>query len=224
MAGARARRRFSGVDYWPGFVDALSVMLMSMIFLLSVFMLGQYFLSREVSGKDDALSKLNRQIEELTSLLALERARGSDTQSNLAQLMATLDAAKKDQTRLQGLIDAGRAGVNQVAGKLTAAEQALEAEKQLSARAASQVDILNQQIAALRRQLAALEDALETSGKKDRESQARIADLGSRLNVALAQKVQELARYRSDFFGRLREILGNRAGVRIVGDRFAAHK
>lgn len=220
MALGRARRRFVQIDYWPGFVDALSVMLMSMIFLLSVFMLGQYFLSREVSGKDDALNKLNRQIEELTSLLALERSRGADAQNNLSQLSATLDAAKRDQARLQGLIDAGRSGASETGDKLAAAQQALDAEKQLSARAAAQVDILNQQIAALRRQLAALEDALETSAKRDRESQARIADLGSRLNVALAQKVQELARYRSDFFGRLREILGNRAGVRVVGDRF----
>ncbi len=72
----------------------------------------------------------------------------------------------------------------------------------------------------MRRQLAALEEALSASENRDKESQARIADLGSRLNVALAQRVQELARYRSDFFGRLRQILGNRQDVRIVGDRF----
>ena len=72
----------------------------------------------------------------------------------------------------------------------------------------------------MRRQLAALEEALSASEARDKESQARIADLGSRLNVALAQRVQELARYRSDFFGRLRQILGNRQDVRIVGDRF----
>ncbi len=82
------------------------------------------------------------------------------------------------------------------------------------------MEILNQQISALRRQLAALEQALQASEAKDKEAQARISDLGSRLNVALAQKVQELARYRSDFFGRLRQILGDRPGVRIVGDRF----
>ena len=80
--------------------------------------------------------------------------------------------------------------------------------------------MLNQQIAALRRQLAALEDALDVSEKKDKESQTRIADLGQRLNVALAQRVQELSRYRSDFFGRLRAILGNRPDIRVVGDRF----
>ena len=79
---------------------------------------------------------------------------------------------------------------------------------------------MNQQIAALRRQLSAIEEALAASESRDRESQAKIADLGSRLNVALAQKVQELARYRSDFFGRLRQILGNRPGIRVVGDRF----
>ena len=80
--------------------------------------------------------------------------------------------------------------------------------------------MLNQQITALRRQLAALEEALEASEKRDQESQGKIADLGQRLNVALAQRVQELSRYRSDFFGRLRAILGNRPDIRIVGDRF----
>jgi chemotaxis protein MotB len=92
--------------------------------------------------------------------------------------------------------------------------------KQVSLRALAQVEILNQQIAALRRQLGALEQALDLSEKKDLEAQARISDLGQRLNLALAQRVQELSRYRSDFFGRLRTILGNRPDIRIVGDRF----
>src|SRR6185312_2090866 len=105
-------------------------------------------------------------------------------------------------------------------GKLDEASKALASEKQVSGRALSEIEILNQQIGALRRQLAALEDALDATEKKDRESQTRIADLGSRLNVALAQRVQELQRYRSDFFGKLREILGNRADIRVVGDRF----
>jgi len=90
----------------------------------------------------------------------------------------------------------------------------------VSARALAQVEVLNQQISALRRQLAALEEALDSSEKRDKESQGRIADLGQRLNVALAQRVQELSRYRSEFFGRLRAILGNRPDIRIVGDRF----
>ena len=96
----------------------------------------------------------------------------------------------------------------------------LDAQRQISQRALSQVELLNQQIAALRKQIAALEDALDVSETRDRESNTKIADLGRRLNVALAQRVQELNRYRSDFFGRLREILSDRENIRIVGDRF----
>jgi chemotaxis protein MotB len=220
MALGRTRRTKGGFDYWPGFVDALSTMLLVIIFLLSVFMLAQYFLSREVTGKDNALQRLNRQIEELTSLLALERAVKGDSQSTILALQATLDASEREKLRLQGLADASRGGLETAGGAASEARRALDSERQVSARALAQVDILNQQISALRRQLAAIEEALVTSERRDRESQSRIADLGSRLNVALAQKVQELARYRSDFFGRLREILGQRPGIRIVGDRF----
>ena len=80
--------------------------------------------------------------------------------------------------------------------------------------------MLNQQLAALRLQIASLQEALEASEAKDKDSQAKIADLGQRLNVALAKKVQELARYRSDFFGKLKEALGSRSDFQIVGDRF----
>jgi chemotaxis protein MotB len=219
MALARTRRSES-FSYWPGFVDALSTMLLVIIFLLSVFMLAQFFLSREVSGKDTALTKLNRQIEELTSLLAMERTAKAEAEANLAGLSATLSASQKEEQRLQGEIALNSANADAVGDKATEATSALDAEKQVSARALAQVDILNQQIAALRRQLAAIEDALAASEASEKESQAKIADLGSRLNVALAQKVQELARYRSDFFGRLRQILGSRPGVRVVGDRF----
>jgi len=90
----------------------------------------------------------------------------------------------------------------------------------VSTRALAQVELLNQQIAALRRQLAALEEALDASEKRDKEAQSRISELGQRLNVALAQRVQELSRYRSEFFGRLRSILGARPDIRVVGDRF----
>jgi chemotaxis protein MotB len=220
MALVRTRRRDRGIDYWPGFVDALSTMLLVIVFLLSVFMLAQFFLSREVTGKDTALTKLNRQIEELTQLLALERAAKGENQTSLVNLAATLEAKEQERARLQSLIDNREAGLEAAGGQAAQAQAALDNERQISARANAQVDILNQQIAALRRQLAAIEDALNASESRDKESQAKIADLGSRLNVALAQKVQELARYRSDFFGRLREILGNRPGIRVVGDRF----
>src|SRR5437764_9814119 len=100
MALARGRR-LEPVNYWPGFVDALSTMLLIIIFLLSVFMLSQYFLSREVTGKDSALERLNRQIEELTSLLAMERSEAGVDQDKITKLAATLDQARKDKSDLE---------------------------------------------------------------------------------------------------------------------------
>ena len=213
-------RRLEPVNYWPGFVDALSTMLLIFVFLLSVFMLAQYFLSREVSGKDNALEKLNRQIEELTSLLAMERNQTSADDDKLAKLSATLDQAKKDKADIEASAAAGGAGAADAANRADAAVVALDAQKQISARALAEVEALNQQITAFRKQLAALQEALDLTKTSQKESQERIADLGQRLNIALAQKVQELARYRSDFFGRLRQILGNRPDIQVVGDRF----
>ena len=216
MALSRSHRR-DDVNFWPGFVDALSTMLIGIVFLLSVFVLGQFFLSQELTGKDTALERLNRQISELTDLLALERSSNRETKENLALLQSTLTREQGERSRVEGLLQA-QAG--NAPAQLAEAQKALESEKQLSARAQATVDLVNQQIVAMRRQLAALEEALNASETKDRESQARIAELGSRLNVALAQRVQELARYRSDFFGRLRQVLGTRPDIRVVGDRF----
>ncbi|MDM7851969.1 peptidoglycan -binding protein [Pseudochrobactrum kiredjianiae] len=219
MALSRNRRSERHVDYWPGFVDALSTLLLAIMFLLSVFVLMQFLLSQEVNNKDSVLNRLNSQISELTELLSLERGKGQDLEDTLANLQASLNAAENEKSRLQSLLSSGGSGAaaEQRAGELSAS---LDTEKQVSARALSQVELLNQQIAALRRQIGALEDALNASETRDRESNTKIADLGKRLNVALAQRVQELNRYRSDFFGRLREILSDRENIRIVGDRF----
>jgi chemotaxis protein MotB len=218
MALARSRRD-RGVDYWPGFVDALSTLLLGIIFLLSIFSVVQFYLSQEISGKDTALQRLTAQIAQLTDLLALEKSGRADLESLLGTVRSNLSATETERDRLRGLADsAGGAAAAQ--GRSSELAAALDLEKQSVARALAQVEILNQQIAALRRQLGAIEAALEVSEKRDRDSQTRIADLGQRLNLALAQRVQELQRYRSDFFGRLRQILGTRQDVRIVGDRF----
>ena len=220
MALARNRRRERSVDYWPGFVDALSTLLLAIMFLLTVFVLAQFILSREISGKDEVLDRLNGQINELTQLLALEKGGKQDLEDALANLQSSLSTSESERTRLQQLLDAGSGDSQAAQSQVGALTEKLDSEKQVSARAMSQIDLLNQQIAALRSQIAAVEQALQASEAKDQSSQTKIADLGRRLNVALAQRVQELNRYRSDFFGRLREILSDRENIRIVGDRF----
>ncbi|MGR7995554.1 peptidoglycan -binding protein [Xanthobacter sp. ZOL 2024] len=214
--GKRGRDRH--VDYWPGFVDALSTLLLVFIFLLSVFMLTQFFLTQEITGKDNVLQRLQAQIRQLTELLSLERASGQTTEGELAAMKASLAATEAERDQLRSQLAAVPAAPDDSRAQSLARD--LDAQKDVAARALSQIELLNQQLAALRRQMAALEEALAASEKKDAESQSKIADLGRRLNVALAQRVQELTQYRSEFFGRLRQILGNRPDVRMVGDRF----
>src|SRR5579859_2967156 len=220
MALARARRSESGFNYWPGFVDALSTLVLSVVFLLSIFLVVQFFLSQQVTGKDKALDELKAKIAQLNDLLSLEKLGKLNLDDEVAQLKAGLASAESERDRVKGLYEGLANAGNDAAGRNAELSKALESEKGVSARALSQIEVLNQQISALRRQLAALEEALDASEKRDKESQSRIADLGQRLNIALAQRVQELSRYRSEFFGRLRAILGNRPDIRIVGDRF----
>ncbi len=210
MALAR-RARKDRPDYWPGFVDVLSTLLLVFIFMLSVFMLAQFFMTREIAGKDSALTKLNRQITELTELLSLERGALQTKNEQVLALTASLAQTQDEQKKAQDQLD-----------NLQNHSQNREKrdEARISAQAIAQVEFLNKQIAALRAQLAAVETALQATQARDSEQQIKIADLGRRLNVALAQKVQELSKYRSDFFGRLRDILSNRPDIRIQGDRF----
>ena len=316
---ARRRNTAAGtVNIWPGFVDALATLLLVFIFLLVVFVLAQVMLTQAMSGKDDALNRLNRQVAELADLLDLERQANVDLRLNIAQLSSSLQTTAADRDQLQVQMRQMITRAEQAEDALAAAQSreliskevsqrrlleleslrrdvealrklrgTLEAQvgklsqnlgaretqlgkirdrsKELQSRLASerertllaqkeieerkirlselldlyarleedynaeqvltkdqkaQVGVLNQQILALRREIQQLNAALEASEAKDQKDQATITDLGKRLNQALASKVQELTRYRSEFFGKLREILGDRRGVRIVGDRF----
>jgi chemotaxis protein MotB len=318
MASVNQGRRRRQFDAWPGYVDVLSTLLMVVIFVLMVFVIAQLFLSEALSGRDEALERLNRQISELGDLLALERSANADLRLNIAELSASLQTSTTERDDLSRrlavvteerdqlasslaesqstgagvdekledaykVIEADRARVqallddiavleslrNELIQKLRAAEAAtaealtaeqeraaaLAAEQQRAAELAAQADqltrqtaeltaeneravaalgeqealskesqlrveLLNRQLLALRQQLARLSVALEVSEAKAAEQDVQIVDLGKRLNAALASKVEELARYRSEFFGRLREVLGDRPDIQIVGDRF----
>jgi chemotaxis protein MotB len=218
MAFSRSRRGGGGGHdlFWPGYVDVLSTLLMVVTFLLSIFMVAQFYISQESSGKDTVLRRLTRQIAELTNLLSLEKGQGKAMMDELSALQANLSTLKSDNERLTGL--AGMGGEKDA--RISALAKELADKSSLSNEAQAKVDLLNQQLLQLRRQMAALQEAIGAAESKDKESQARIADLGARLNVVLAKQVQELQRYRSDFFGRLRELLRDRKDIRVVGDRF----
>jgi len=190
---ARTRvRSYRGPDVWPGYVDALTTLLLTITFLLTVYVLAQFFLSQALSGREKALERLSEEVTALSRQLAGERKAKQDLQAQAATFGAAMKSAGEARDASET-----RAG-------------ALEAD----------VDRLNAQVAELRAQLGQISAALGTSEAKGRADQQIIDDLGQRLQVALAEKVAEMARYRSEFFGRLREVLGDRPDVRVVGDRF----
>jgi chemotaxis protein MotB len=222
MAGlSRGRRgRQETGFYWPGFVDAMAQLLLVITFLLSVFMITQFLQAQEISGRDTVLSRLRSEIAELTELLALEKSSKTELETTLTALTDDLKSARDQTAELQGIVDTFTAKGDKAGNQITALQGKLADEQKISSDALARIELLNQQIAALRRQIGVLNDALDAAERQDTESRAQIADLGRRLNVALAQRVQELNKFRSEFFGRLRRILADREDIRVVGDRF----
>ncbi len=241
MAFSSRRSDRHAINIWPGFVDALSQLVMVIIFVLLFFTAGQFFLTDALSGRDAALRKLTDQINQLTNILALEKQQNADLQVKVTQLAASLGATNAARDALQNQVQqltarlqqndndlaASRAREQDLASQLAVEQQRsataeTESEargKELSAAQTTVAD-LAAQIENLKAELARIGDALDASEAKNKEQQVQLADLGQRLNQALASRVEELARYRSEFFGRLRQILGDRPDIRVVGDRF----
>jgi len=278
MAGFSRRARRT-LDIWPGWVDALSTLLIIIIFVLLVFVVGQFYLGQALSNRDQSLAQLGKQVAQLGDMLNLERKARADLELTIGRLSGDLQAANQqlevlgqlraDNENLTAQLDERNAQVAKLTESLTSAAQlsekdrqtiaqqvqqlallqqnikAMEAlkaslEKQVSAlgskvarsdseiakergltlEAQAQAALMSQQLQDLQRELERLAATLDASDKLTAEQKAQISDLGRRMNRALAGKVQELQRYRSEFFGRLRDILGTRPGVTIVGDRF----
>jgi chemotaxis protein MotB len=231
MAIYTRRQRRSSIDIWPGFVDALSQLVMVIVFVLLVFTAGQFYLSDALTGRDAEVKDLRLKLQQLTDMLSLDENANTDLRKTVAQLSSQLQAVNAERDALTNRIAelgnraddataAARNSTSDLQARLGAAQQQLaERDAKLSA-AQTTIDQLNQQILALRQQLQQIAAALDASEAKSKNEQVQIAELGRRLNAALATKVEELARYRSEFFGRLRQVLGDRPDIRIVGDRF----
>jgi chemotaxis protein MotB len=198
MPRGRYRGGHDGLNVWPGFVDALSSLLL-IIFVLLAFVLTQFFLGAMLSGRDQTISHLSKQLNEMTELLDIERRNSADLKTSIGALTDQLQAAN---------------------AALDTARGQLDDEHKLSQDAQAQAALLNQQMEAMRQELAKLAAELSASEALSADQKVQIANLGQRLNSALAGKVEELSKFRSEFFGRLRQLLGNKPGIRIEGDRF----
>lgn len=283
MALQARRRGGNGLDIWPGYVDALSTLLMVTIFVLLVFVLAEAFLSAALHGSNNTISSLKSEVAQLSSALNLQKAKSVSLDKELASLESQLAASQATTKTLRGALAASQstaqalgaslarnqaslarsksklaesqsraaslsaslaqseaalsksksklaglqnrlASVSAERGKAQAAAssatQKLHGQEQLNAAELQQVNLLNEQIAALRMQMASLAAALNAAHQKDLKEHVQIADLGRKLNEALARKVQKLQRYRSEFFGVLSKALAGQQDIKVVGDRF----
>jgi chemotaxis protein MotB len=257
LARSRSRTRRSA-DIWPGFVDAISTLLLVLIFLLTIFISSEFLLSKLLSNKDDALEDLNVQIYQLSELLSLEKRENKDLTSTISKLndklndssitsdLLSMDFAnlKNKNIELNSLLNALKESTSQIKEEnknldiqnsnieselkkllytLKATKVKLikaEEEVKLSEAAKNQVSLLNMQVSELREQLNIIQNILDINLEDIKKKDIQIVELGRKLNTALAVKVGELTQYKSEFFGRLRSILGNRDDIQIVGDRF----
>ena len=257
MARSRSRTRRSA-DIWPGFVDAISTLLLVLIFLLTIFISSEFLLSKLLTNKDDALEDLNVQIYQLSELLSLEKRENKDLTSTISKLNDKLNDSsvtsdllsmefsnlKNKNIELNSLLnslkestslikkenknlDIKNSNIESELKKLLSTLKATkvnlikaEEEVKLSEAAKNQVSLLNMQVAELREQLNIIQNLLDINLEDIKKKDIQIVELGRKLNTALAVKVGELTQYKSEFFGRLRSILGNRDDIQIVGDRF----
>jgi chemotaxis protein MotB len=214
------RRAAPALNIWPGFVDALSSLLIIIIFLLTLFALAHVTGSMLISGRDQQIDQLRRQLAELSDLLHLEQQSSADLKRSLSEMSASLQASQTERDQLRAERAEIESQLQATSGRADQLAQALQNEQNLTGQQRDQIAELTNALNALKEQMARLQALLSDAEAKAKADQTQIADLGKRLNLALAGRVEELARYRSEFFGRLREVLGNRSDIRIVGDRF----
>ncbi len=194
--GRHRRRQF---DIWPGFVDALTSLIMVMIFLLLLFAIGQFVLSDALAGKSRTLATLNLRLDELGRQAAMSEAERKAAAARVAELLARMGLVTEERDQLKSRMDEQNE-------RLTALNNDILA-----------LDALRRQ---LEEQVTQLASRLNAADQNNQGKDLRIADLDRQLKLALASRANELEKYRSEFFGKLREALGNREDVRIVGDRF----
>ncbi|SFM44736.1 peptidoglycan -binding protein [Marinobacter pelagius] len=226
MIGSKRRSR-SSTNIWPGYVDALSALLMLVIFMLLVYVVSQLYLSQTLSDRDTQLARLNAQLDELSELLGLERSR---TEALEEQMITLQDDYSSSLARNEELVDRLESTREQLmqqtataeaqAERLASMEESIDEKDEMSASQQAMILRLSNQIASLREQLRKIASALELQEQMTEEKEEELAKVSQRLNALLAERVSELQQYQSEFFARLRDILASNENIRIVGDRF----
>lgn len=226
MIGSRRRSR-STVNVWPGYVDALSALLMLIIFMLMIYVVSQLYLSQTLSDRNSELARLNERLNDISRLLGIEEDRNTVLQSQLDASLARNDAmqARFDNVRNQLMqktadSEAQQERLDALSQAMDEQARALDEKDTLSLSQQAMILRLSNQIAALENQLRQIAAALELQEQETAEKEAELEDVSRRLNTLLAERVNELAQYQSEFFARLRDILEANDNIRVVGDRF----
>ena len=219
MIGSRRRSR-STTNVWPGYVDALSALLMLVIFMLLVYVVSQLYLSQTLSDRDTQLARLNAQLNELSELLGLEESRSEALEEQLTSVQARNDSLVGQLESTRERLMQQTAVADAQSERLAGMEESIDEKDEMSASQQAMILRLSNQIASLREQLRQIASALELQEQMTAEKEQELEQVSRRLNTLLAERVSQLEQYQSEFFARLRDILAGNENVRIVGDRF----
>ena len=228
------RKRINSLNIWPGFVDAISTLLLVFIFLLAIFLISQTFLTQAITGKDNALKSLKTRLMILDKDLKInqqEKTKLSELITNLNQQLRNLEIDKSnieaDFEKEKGKANRLQINTVELENKLELLYQELGVEKlNIQTLESERNDIkvenkkLNENIKILNNKLSSLDNSLTLKNDKLKTKEIEVEELSKKLDLALAEKIGELAEYRSEFFGRLKEAIGNQKEINIVGDRF----
>lgn len=220
MAYASRRLKRRDFDVWPGYVDALSSMLMMVALVLMVMVAAQFYLGSAINSKELALSELAVKLRALSDSLALEQNNAKALKSKNDELEGRYQKDQADMAALRltigqhdSVVAALRGEKDALGAELTKTKTQADSLTVQLAALAQQVDELNKKLGILTADLSSAKSTLLDRDKK-------ISDLDEKLKKAMVAKAAELADYRSEFFGKLKKALGNRPEIRVVGDRF----
>ncbi|MCK7548871.1 peptidoglycan -binding protein [Marinobacter koreensis] len=226
MIGSRRRSR-SSTNVWPGYVDALSALLMLVIFVLMVYVVSQLYLSQTLSDRNSQLVRLNARLSELSELLGLEKDKTAAMEEQMASLQNDYSNSLNRNDALVSQLENTReqlmqqtANADAQAERLASMEQSLADKEEMSASQQAMILRLSNQIASLQGQLREIAAALKLQKNLTAEKESQLKQVSQRLNTLLAERVNQLEQYQSEFFSRLRDILASNDNIRVVGDRF----